>query len=323
VCAVGLVFGKASGGWVASGFGTESGARFVSLLVASAVAAPFFWGVAKGGLKGARIKKDWMTLSVRPVLVFLMILRAVVFIALTGFMVSRFFEIEALLVAAAAITGGAVLLLSKPLERTYERFTQRFLLSLTTSEEEEVEKTGVFTRPGDVPSPLAPWEGHIALFDVSFDSTVVGKTLLELGVRECYGVMITLLERGGRKIPAPPGSERIYPQDRLHVLGGDEELAKFGNLIEVETASPIDAERGELYSLQSHPVQDGSIFIGLAIRECGIREKVSGLIVGVERRGERILNPPADFKIDRGDLLWIVGDSQKLQLISKASFGNV
>lgn len=321
--AVGLFFENTASAWLAARFGTEFGARVVSLLVAFAVAAPFFWGVAKGGLKGTRIKKDWMSLSVRPILVFLMILRAVVFIALTGFMVSRFFEIQAMLVTAVAIAGGALLLLSKSLERTYERFTQRFLLSLSTSEEEEVEKTGSFTRHGDVPSPLAPWEGHIAVFDVSFDSTIVGKTLLELGVRERYGVMITLLERGGRKIPAPAGSERIYPQDRLHVIGGDEELAKFGHLIEVGLASPIDADRGELYSLQSHLVQEDSIFIGLAIRECGIREKASGLIVGVERRGERILNPPADFKIDRGDLLWIVGDSEKLQLISKASLSNV
>lgn len=311
--AVGLFFEFTANEWLAVRFGTEVGARIVSLLAALAITAPFFWGVAKGGLKDVRLQRDWMSLSFRPILVFLLVFRTVVFLALVIFLVSRFFSLEIKYLLAAAIGGGILLLFSARVERVYERFVQRFILSLSEAEELEIERPSAHHALGRGAKMLTPWDGHIATFEVSYDSTVVGKTLAELAVRERYGVTITLLERGGKKIPVPPSWERIYPMDRLHVIGGDEELARFQKLIEIEGGPPLATALGESYSLQSHFVHEGSPFIGRPIRGSGIREKVNGLVVGVERGGERILNPAADFQIDEGDLLWIVGETDKLR----------
>jgi len=44
------------------------------------------------------------------------------------------------------------------------------------------------------------------------------------------------------------------------------------------------------------------------IRECGIREAVNGLIVGIEREGQRHLSPDSSMKLMVGDLIWLVGD---------------
>ena len=67
------------------------------------------------------------------------------------------------------------------------------------------------------------------------------------------------------------------------------------------------------YSLESFPVGVESNFVGKSIRDCGIRERGNALVVGVERSGQRILNPSADFRIDAGDLLWIVGQREKVR----------
>lgn len=311
--AVGLFFEYTANDWLAARFGVEAIARLAGLFVALAISAPFFWGVAKGGLKDVRLQRDWLSLSFRPVLVFLMVFRTIAFLALVAFIVSRFFTLEIRFLLAAAIAGGVLLMFSKRVEGVYERFVQRFILSLSEAEESEIERVAAAPAHGGEAKTLTPWDGHITTFEVSYDSPVVGSTLAELGVRERYGVTITVLERGGRKIPAPPSGERIYPLDRLHVIGGDEELAQFQKVIEAESASPHSATLGESYSLQSHLVHEGSPFIGHPIRECRIREKVNGLVVGIERKGERILNPAADFSIDQGDLLWIVGETEKLR----------
>ncbi|MGE0631795.1 MAG: cation:proton antiporter regulatory subunit [Pseudobdellovibrionaceae bacterium] len=54
-----------------------------------------------------------------------------------------------------------------------------------------------------------------------------------------------------------------------------------------------------------------SKYLGRSIRDSGIREEVKGLIVGIERNAQRILNPDSALTLQEGDLLWIVGD-QKL-----------
>ncbi len=56
-----------------------------------------------------------------------------------------------------------------------------------------------------------------------------------------------------------------------------------------------------------------SPFIEKSIRECGLREAVRGLIVGIERNGERILNPQSDLMLLAGDLIWVFGDSSKIR----------
>ena len=59
-----------------------------------------------------------------------------------------------------------------------------------------------------------------------------------------------------------------------------------------------------------HP---GFPFLGKTIRSSNIRQYVNGLIVGIERKGERILNPDSNLVFELNDTLWIVGDKQKVK----------
>jgi CPA2 family monovalent cation:H+ antiporter-2 len=69
--------------------------------------------------------------------------------------------------------------------------------------------------------------------------------------------------------------------------------------------------------LQQVTVHPGFPFLGQTIRESDIRNKVLGLIVGIERNGERILNPESTLTFELDDTLWIVGDRKKVkQLLS-------
>ncbi|MBS1962907.1 MAG: cation:proton antiporter [Bdellovibrionales bacterium] len=307
--AIGLLFTKAANPWVAARFGWGKGPRLGALGAAILFSAPFFWGVAKGGIRPSRFREYWLNRQFRPLLVLFMLARAVVFFMLAGFVVSRFFHLHPAALSAACIAGASLIVFSGRVERTYERFVQRFLLSLSESERREAEE-----RPEPEGPALAPWEGHLAVFEVSFDSLAAGKTFAEVQIRERYGVSVTLIERGDRRIPVPSRNERIFPRDRLHAIGTDEELSAFREFIEVP-ASNLEEAADSNFSLESVPVGPESSFAGRSIRECGIRERANGLVVGIERKGERILNPPADFRIVPGDLLWIVGQTRKVRAL--------
>ncbi|RYZ45880.1 MAG: hypothetical protein EOP49_24350, partial [Sphingobacteriales bacterium] len=51
---------------------------------------------------------------------------------------------------------------------------------------------------------------------------------------------------------------------------------------------------------------------GLSIRASGIREQTDGLVVGIERKNTRILNPDSNTTIEPGDRIWIVGHRKKI-----------
>jgi CPA2 family monovalent cation:H+ antiporter-2 len=233
-----------------------------------------------------------------------------------AFLASRFLKFKAAYMLSGSILSIGLLLFSKRVERIYERFAQRFLMSLSDDGYGE----GKVRRRAPIAGPtLAPWDGHIAVFEVSVDSLAAGRTLLELQIRERYGVTVTLIERGDRKVPAPPAKERIFPRDRIHAIGSDEELATFREFIEVAPAAEIEETTEASYSLQPVSIAEGSPFVGRTIRETDVRERARGLVVGVERQGKRILNPSADFRILSGDLLWIVGETEKIRALELVS----
>ncbi|MEO9210358.1 MAG: TrkA C-terminal domain-containing protein [Ginsengibacter sp.] len=52
------------------------------------------------------------------------------------------------------------------------------------------------------------------------------------------------------------------------------------------------------------------------MRESSIRERTNGLVVGIERNKERILNPSSTINFEWGDIVWIVGDRKKIQQLN-------
>jgi len=124
---------------------------------------------------------------------------------------------------------------------------------------------------------------------------------------------VVLIERGTSLIKAPSRDERLFPFDKISVIGDDEQLLKFKGFIDSteetseEEASSID------YGLRGCLLSEESRFVGKTIRDSGIREAADGLVVGLERGDKRLLNPHSNMKLEAGDLLWIVGDKEKLK----------
>ncbi|MEZ0392408.1 MAG: cation:proton antiporter regulatory subunit [Pseudobdellovibrionaceae bacterium] len=140
--------------------------------------------------------------------------------------------------------------------------------------------------------------------------------MAQLGLRENFGIIIAMIQRGHRLIPAPSRNEMLMPFDRVSVIGTDEQLSEFENFLNTFYI-PVGEDKAHpsAFVLEQYLVTDKSPFIGRTIRECGIREKTSGLVVGIERKSNRILNPDSSLTIQNADLLWIVGDRSKLRAL--------
>jgi CPA2 family monovalent cation:H+ antiporter-2 len=58
--------------------------------------------------------------------------------------------------------------------------------------------------------------------------------------------------------------------------------------------------------------------VNKTIRESRIRERTHGIVVGIEKGGERIINPDSMELIEAGDEIWIVGEKRRLLTIKRA-----
>jgi len=63
-------------------------------------------------------------------------------------------------------------------------------------------------------------------------------------------------------------------------------------------------------------IQPDSELIGKTIKESNIRELSKGLVVGIERDGQKILNPESDLVFKENDLVWIVGNEKRIHIVA-------
>ncbi|MBX3022871.1 MAG: cation:proton antiporter [Bdellovibrionales bacterium] len=271
---------------------------WVSLAIAFVLSAPFIWAMAFGRLQGPEVKALWRDPSNKTALLVYEVMRWVIAISLTAALASRFVSAGKVLLAVSSLLIIIVFILSRHLEKPYRWLESRFFSNLNEKEQ---------STPSRVLPKLAPWDSHLVELTVSPDSPLAGRKLSDAMIRERFGVTVALIERGSRIIPAPRRDEQIFPGDQLQVIGTDEQITRFK--AECEQGSQNSADFTHLdYAL--HPVFVGpsSPYAGKTIRECGLREKTHGLVVGIEKSGKRTLNPDSTTLIEGGDVLWVVAD---------------
>jgi CPA2 family monovalent cation:H+ antiporter-2 len=101
------------------------------------------------------------------------------------------------------------------------------------------------------------------------------------------------------------------------VIGTDEQILNFKNTIENENSKqPLVSDDGQINLIQI-TLKPGHTIIGKTIRESGLRENLKSMIVGIERNGDRMLNPDSGTQLQVDDILWIAGDRAKIRSFFK------
>ncbi len=159
-------------------------------------------------------------------------------------------------------------------------------------------------------------ELHMAEFGVSPESIVAGRTLHEIDFRRRYGVTVVAIRRGERRLQLPDGRTTLFPHDRLTVVGTDEEFRIFHRVLE-EQRSARKHRREEktapvlqiaAYTLPAHSALDGT-----TLGEAEVRRHASALVLGIERPEGAVMNPSAGERFRTGDVVWAVGDPQRMK----------
>lgn len=279
--------------------------RLLTAVITLLLITPFLWALGFRRIERLSFSKLWLDkVFNRGPLVLLEMFRVLCCILIIGFLLNQVFSVKVALGGAVVVIVLVSILFSRRLQAFYSHIERRFLTNLHAKEEEDANKMS---------SDLIPWDGHLAYFDIAPEAGCVGKTLLELSWRERYGINVARIERGKRVIHIPGRDERLYPADRIAVIGTDQQLEDFSKALDGGEQAVLPDEGSENITLRQITIQPKSLLVGKSIREADIRNRTQGLIVGIERAGERQLNPDSSYVFREGDLVWIVGDKERIR----------
>lgn len=276
------------------------------------LAAPFLWAVVFGGSTEALSESE--RARILPLKPGLLLARALLAFLLVAFLLNVFDPGSSILGALAALVTVGFLLTAKFAAPIYKNIESRFVRNLEN--------------PDLTPTPrhrpvLTPWDASLSEITVSPDSEFVGRTLMNSGLKDQFGIMISLIERGSKRILAPTRDHILMPFDRLFVIGQDSQIANARLALERLNTSVDELSLATfgLVPLLVQPSHEAlSRYIGRTLRDCGLREDVEGIVVGIERDGVRTLNPDSSWILADGDLVWLVADILKVKALSKDHF---
>ena len=158
---------------------------------------------------------------------------------------------------------------------------------------------------------------HIADFEVPSDSMWMGQTLKQLNLGKKYGVHISSILRSGWRVNIPDGDFMIFPGDVLQAIGSDEQFSVFREALENERlGDDPDAEK-RIMKLHQLIIDHKSPFLGKTLIESGIRDLYSCMVIGLEEGKQNLSAFPPNRKFEEGDIIWLVGEQESLDALSK------
>jgi monovalent cation:H+ antiporter-2, CPA2 family len=294
--------------------------KVTGLVITLGVSAPFLWALMAKKPAISAYKELWLVNKYnRGPLLVLEISRNIIGILLIGFWVNGFFSTKITFLLAVPLIIIVMLLFSKRIQAFYQRIEGRFLSNLNAREklagEQQAEKNPIQNR-FNPQSDLSPWDAHMIDMEVNPQAEYIGKTLVELGWREKYGINIAYIKRGEKLIYAPGRNNRLLPFDHVGIIATDDQMQTFRPVFDaIETVEKTKEHLDDIV-LQKIVVDEHNKLKGLSIRGSHIRERTNGLVVGIERDKERILNPDSTTNFEWGDVVWIVGERKKIHRLN-------
>jgi len=294
--------------------------KVTGLVITLGVSAPFLWALMAKKPAISAYKELWLVNKYnRGTLLVLEISRNIIGILLIGFWVNGFFSTKITFLLAVPLIIIVMLLFSKRIQAFYQRIEGRFLSNLNAREklagEQQAEKNPVQNR-FNPQSDLSPWDAHMIDMEVNPQAEYIGKALVELAWREKYGINIAYIKRGEKLIYAPGRNNRLLPFDHVGIIATDDQMQTFRPVFDaIETVEKTKEHLDDIV-LQKIVVDEHNKLKGLSIRGSHIRERTNGLVVGIERDKERILNPDSTTNFEWGDVVWIVGERKKIHRLN-------
>lgn len=288
-------------------------ARIATAVVIIGSMAPFLRSMVIKMNKSEESRSLWeASKSNRAPLVASVVIRLIIAMGFVFYVLARLFHISVLLILLLAFALVALMLFNSWIKRSSHRIEQTFMTNLR-SREMRAEYLGE-TKPAYA-TRLIDKDLHLADFDIPAEIPWAGSELHTLNFGQEYGVHVVSILRGNKRINIPKASDRIFPHDRIQVIGTDADLEKFGAALQSpDDELPEDLSAGEMV-LRKLSIEKDSPFLGKTLKDSGIRNRYHCLVAGIEKEDGALHVPNATLPLEEGDILWLVGEHKDMEAL--------
>lgn len=169
-------------------------------------------------------------------------------------------------------------------------------------------------------SKSAGWpkrNGHLGLgeFTIRQNTQAVGRAISELPLRELFSCTLVSIERQGVVIRNPNAKTILYPNDRVLVMGREEDLRSAKHWLETVSAPEQSAGQQIQFSdfnLEQLTVPAGSRHVGKPLGQLALNSLFGIQIVGIERDQRSLVSPGRSETLQPGDQLLVLGTSEQV-----------
>lgn len=295
----------------------------VALAISFVVGLPFLWALMAKRPENNSYKELWLDKKYnKGPLLLLEAGRVLLGILLIGFWAFQLFSNQIVIFIAVPIIIAILFVFAKRVKDFYRKIEARFLTNLNARETETANTLSarMSRKTADFQTRLAPWDAHIIQLEAPPNTSYIGRPLMELQWREKYGINVVYIKRGQDLMHVPDRNQFILPFDQVGIVATDSQVAVFKpvfDFADTDDASTKNVDINEIIFDQL-VVNEYTRLKGLSIRDSGLRERTNGLVIGIERNNERILNPDSTTAFEWGDIVWVVGERSKIQLLKES-----
>ncbi|MFA9203463.1 MAG: SLC13 family permease [Flavobacteriales bacterium] len=141
---------------------------------------------------------------------------------------------------------------------------------------------------------------------VAGDGSLVGKTIVEAGLRNLRGLYLVEIERQGTIVTAVSSEEKLQAGDRLVFAGDVEaviELRQLHGLVPSIGSTPTLAKDMPERRIIEAVLSPECLSVGETIRESRFRDKYGAVVLAVARHGRRINGNLGNIRLEAADTL--------------------
>ena len=215
---------------------------------------------------------------------------------------------------AVAVVG--IMILSRGLKKQSIKMERMFVQNLRSR---DIEQQVLGLKKPLYEGHLLDRDIHISEIEIPENSTWAGLCLADLRLSNRFGIHVSSILRGHRRINIPGGDDIVFPGDKLQVIGSDSQLAAAHAAVagDIEPDDP-DIEKREM-RLSQIVIDNHSPFVGKTLPETGLRSEFNCMVVGREEGKENLSMVGPAYKFRLGDILWIVGEDDALKRVQEAN----
>ena len=164
----------------------------------------------------------------------------------------------------------------------------------------------------------APWMAPHADWNLTLGDCLLpdladarGRTLSDLALRTKFGCTVAGVERQGVMVGNPRGDMILYPRDKVLLLGTPEQVAAGKEFLQQASGAPIVSNFDEV-RMEAVELPPGAGLHGRTLAELALSREYGLQVAGINRGGQRILNPGGEEKLFTGDSILALGSPDQI-----------